>query len=225
MAITTTDASLLRLLQLSSVSLPVGGFAFSQGLETAIELGWVNNAEKTKQWLNIQLQESVARVDLPVLQGAMLAWTKTDSTLWNHWNDLALANRETKELRLADTAMGEALCRLLKTLEVPLPTFDSKEISFVALWAVVSVHWNINFDLSAYGFMWSWLENQITAATKLVPLGQSQAQILLGKLQTNIPSAIELSQSLNEDSMGGSLPMLAISSSLHEIQYTRLFRS
>ena len=97
MAITTTSASLLRLLQLSSVSLPVGGFSFSQGLEYAIECGWVKNVADTQRWLTVQLHESLARIDLPVLQGAMVALQENDAHRWQNWNDIALANRETKD--------------------------------------------------------------------------------------------------------------------------------
>lgn len=219
--ITTTTNSLLRLMQLSSVSLPVGGFSFSQGLESAIEQGWVSDYEQTRAWLKTQLIESVARIDLAVLQGAMLA----EPEEWSRWNDIALANRETKELRLSDTAMGDALRRLMKTLEIALPDYDRKEVSFTALFAVAAQQWDIEFGLAARGFVWSWLENQIAAATKLVPLGQSQAQQLLGELQAYVDEAIELAETLDEDTLGGALPALSIVSSWHETQYSRLFRS
>lgn len=225
MAITTTSASLLRLLQLSSVSLPVGGFSFSQGLEYAIECGWVKNVADTQRWLTVQLHESLARIDLPVLQGAMVALQENDAHRWQNWNDIALANRETKELRFTDTAMGDALKRLLKTLEIPLPETAVGDLSFVTLFAVAAHKWDMDFELAAQGFVWSWLENQVAAATKLVPLGQSQAQILLGEMQVDIPNAIAFSTTLNEFTLGGSLPALAIASSLHETQYSRLFRS
>jgi urease accessory protein len=225
MDITTTSSALLRLLQLSSVSLPVGGFSFSQSLEAAIEHGWVNNSEKTRDWLRLQLHESVARIDLPILLGAMQATEENDELRWRQWNDLALANRETKELRLTDTAMGEALKRLLKTLDIPIPKASTREYSFVTLFAVAAQHWEIEFDLAAQGFVWSWLENQVAAATKLVPLGQSQAQILLGELQGDIPEAITFSKTLDQDTLGGALTALAIASCWHETQYSRLFRS
>jgi len=225
MAITTTDASLLRLLQLSSVSLPVGGFSFSQGLEYAIEAGWVTNAMQTEEWLEVQLNESIARIDLPVLSGSMTALNKNDIHSWQYWNDIALANRETKELRFTDTAMGDALKRLLNSLNIEVPVLAQKDVSFVSLFAVAANAWSMSFDLAAYGFVWSWLENQIAAATKLVPLGQTQAQVLLGDIQRSIPNAIELAKTLNEFTLGGSLPGLALASSLHETQYTRLFRS
>jgi urease accessory protein len=212
-------------LQLSSVSLPVGGFSFSQGLEAAIEHGWVDNAEKTRDWLSLQLHEAVARIDLPILHGAMKALGTENLQGWQKWNDLALANRETKELRLTDTAMGEALKRLLKTLDIPVPVASPREYSFVTLFAVAAQHWKIDFDLTAQGFVWSWLENQVAAATKLVPLGQSQAQILLGELQVEIPEAINFSKTLDEHTLGGSLTALAVASCWHETQYSRLFRS
>lgn len=224
MAITTTDASLLRLLQLSSVSLPVGGFSYSQGLEFAVEMGWVSTAEQTYDWLATQLQESIARVDLPVLLGAMSALQGQDMDQWRSWNNLALANRETRELKFTDTSMGDALKRLLGTLEVEVPD-HSAGYSFVCLFAVAAHRWQMEADLAAYGYVWSWLENQIAAATKLVPLGQTQAQRLLGDLQPAIPSALELAKTLNADTLGSSLPGLALASSLHETQYTRLFRS
>lgn len=225
MDITTTSASLLRLMQLSSASLPVGGFSFSQGMEYAIDAGWVKNSEQTERWISSQLSISIARVDLPVLKGAMYAWQVNDESEWLRWNDIALANRETKELRFTDSAMGDALRRLLKGLGVPMPETEKQDVSFVALFAVAAVHWDIYFELAAQGYCWSWLENQIAAATKLVPLGQSQAQKLLGEIQQEIQPAIAMANTLDEYTLGGSLPALAIASCLHETQYSRLFRS
>ena len=230
----TTDSALLstpgllRLLQLSSVSLPVGGFAFSQGLEYAVEKGWVSNMKMTREWIATQLHETQALIDLPVLKGAMLAVQQNDEARWWEWNDLILASRETRELRLTDTAMGEALVRLLKSLDVALPQYALNaegDVSFVALYAWPAVQWQIPYESAATGLSWAWLENMVAAATKLVPLGQTQAQQLLSDLQTLIPQTIEISHDVEEDEIGGSLPAMAIASAKHETQYTRLFRS
>ena len=225
MVITTTDSSLLRLLQLSSVSLPVGGYAFSQGMEYAIDQGWVKNKRDVADWLSLQLQQSVARVDLPILRLSMLAISQPDKERLLALNDLSLACRETKELRLNDTAMGEALSRLLRSLAISTPFQRSEDTSFVCLFAIAAHHWEINFDTCALGFTWSWLENQIAAATKLVPLGQTQAQELLGELQPLIGEAISTSLNIEEDRIGAGLPAIAIASAQHETQYSRLFRS
>jgi urease accessory protein len=224
-AITASNSSLLRLLQLSSVSLPVGGYAFSQGMEYAIDKGWVKNKVDVFDWTKLQLQQSVARVDLPVLRLCMDAVKEQDIARLFELNDLALACRETKELRLNDTAMGEALSRLMRSLDIATPFTRTEDISFVILFAITASHWKIAFDLAALGFAWSWLENQIAAATKLVPLGQTQAQELLGELQGDINQAISLSLTIEENDIGAGLPMVAIASAQHETQYSRLFRS
>ncbi|RUM50498.1 MAG: urease accessory protein UreF [Marinomonas sp.] len=225
MVITTTDHGLLRLLQLSSVSLPVGGYAFSQGMEYAIDKGWVTKQAQVADWTQLQLLQSLARVDLPVLRLAMAAWATRDEARIVELNDLILACRETKELRLNDTAMGEALARLLRSLEIETPFVRLEDISFVVLFAIAATHWQVEFDSAALGFSWSWLENQIAAATKLVPLGQTQAQLLLGELQPTLSEAIALSKTIDEDDIGAGLPAVAIASCLHETQYSRLFRS
>ncbi|MCC4273617.1 urease accessory protein UreF [Marinomonas communis] len=225
MVITTTDHGLLRLLQLSSVSLPVGGYAFSQGMEYAIDKGWVTKQAQVADWTQLQLLQSLARVDLPVLRLAMAAWAQRDEARIIELNDLILACRETKELRLNDTAMGEALARLLRSLEIETPFVRLEDISFVVLFAIAATHWQVEFDSAALGFSWSWLENQIAAATKLVPLGQTQAQLLLGELQPTLSEAIALSKTIDEDDIGAGLPAVAIASCLHETQYSRLFRS
>lgn len=225
MVITTTDHGLLRLLQLSSVSLPVGGYAFSQGMEYAIDKGWVTKPQQVAEWTALQLTQSLARVDLPILRMAMAAWRDRDSAKIVELNHLVLACRETKELRLTDTAMGEALARLLRNLAIETPFVRLEDTSFVVLFALAASHWQVEFESAALGFSWSWLENQIAAATKLVPLGQTQAQLLLGELQSTLSEAIAISKHIHEDDVGAGLPAVAIASCLHETQYSRLFRS
>lgn len=230
-AIIITEQGLLRLLQLSSVSLPVGGYAFSQGLESAIEQQWLNNAEEVSAWLEVQLLHAQARVDVPVLLRQLQALRADDHKSLSYWDHTALACRETEELLLTDSAMGEALLRLLRQLEVPIPTTIAEQatatgrISFVTTFALAAHHWGVSDDAACLGLMWSWLENQVAAATKLVPLGQSQAQRLLGELQGQVPEALRLAKLLPDDEIGGSLPALAIASAQHETQYSRLFRS
>ncbi len=224
-AITTTDTALLRLMQLSSVSLPVGGYAFSQGLEFAIESGWIRNSQQVSEWLEQQLLYSVAQTDLPLLRLTMIAADAQDPQRLQFCNDLALACRETRELRLTDSAMGEAMNRLLVSLGLSQPLPASGELSFVALFGIAAHNWQIGYPTAALGFLWSWLENQVAAATKLVPLGQTQAQQLLGELQPLLPQVISRAEQVAEDDIGSGLQGLAIASVGHETQYSRLFRS
>ncbi|WP_334120189.1 urease accessory protein UreF [Limnobacter sp.] len=216
---------LVKLMHLCSVSLPVGAYSFSQGMEYAIDAGWVKSPDQVHDWLECQLLFNLARVDLPLLARCMHALRRSDFEQLAHWNDFLIACRETRELRLTDMAMGEALLRLLPTLGVD-PLFAKREpASFVTLFAVACTQWNISLEGACLGFAWAWLENQVAAATKLVPLGQTQAQALVAKLQPMLPDAVILSSQVNDDQLGSCLPGLALASALHETQYSRLFRS
>ena len=224
MSITTTDTALLRLLQLSSASLPVGGYAFSQGLEYAVEAGWIKNFDQARDWLSVQLLESLTLVDCPILLRCHRALEQGETGQLQYWNHYALACRETRELRLTDTATGNALIRLLSQLGVAQP-LKQTEVSFVAAFAIAAHRWQLNEEATVLGLVWAWLENQVAAATKLVPLGQTQAQQLIGEIQQLVPAAIARAQQLQDSQLGAGLPALAIASAKHEHQYSRLFRS
>ncbi|TGD74824.1 urease accessory protein UreF [Mangrovimicrobium sediminis] len=224
MATTLTDTALLRLLQLTSPALPVGGYAFSQGLEMAVECGWVTDAAQTRQWLEQQLRCSLARVDVPLLLRLHRAAREGDLVQLRYFNAYLLACRESAELRRTETAMGEALCRLMPELGLALPAVG-EPLGFTTAFGWVAAHWGIDEDTAAHGYLWSWLENQVAAATKLVPLGQSAAQRLLGELLPVLVAARSVGARLPEAEIGASLPALALASSWHENQYTRLFRS
>lgn len=220
--------SSLRLLQLCSANLPTGAYAFSQGLETATEEGWLKNVDDTAHWLDVQLTNSLGMGELPLLRRSISALNNQDLCAQRHWNHVALAMRETKELRLTDTATGDALLRVFRGLnkgDVVHVFDDETDVSFVSAFALAASQWSIGVEDACLGYAWSWLENQVAAATKLVPLGQTQSQQLLERLQPRVLSAIEQSRHCDDDDIGSSLPGLAIASCWHEHQYSRLFRS
>lgn len=219
-----TETTLLRLMHLGSAGLPVGAYAFSHGMEYAIEAQWLRSADDVGDWLRHQLEFSVATVDLPVMSRLFVALCNGDQCAVRYWNQLVLASRETRELQLTDTATGLALQRLLPQLDVPVMSFDGP-VSFVTCFTQAAHHWCIAPDSAALGYTWSWLENQVNAATKLLPLGQTQAQRLLHKLQDHIPAAIGFSETISDEDIGSCLPALSIASMQHETQYSRLFRS
>jgi urease accessory protein len=77
--------------------------------------------------------------------------------------------------------------------------------------------------LTAY--LWSWVENQVLAAMKIVPLGQVEGQELLHRLKEDIPAACLVAQSIRITEAGSAAFGLALTSTRHETQYSRLFRS
>lgn len=221
-----TEPGLLRLLQLSSSTLPVGGYSFSLGLEYAVEAGWVTDLAATEDWLEVQLNQSFARVDLPIAARLYRALDAADVERFSYWTSYLLACRETSELSLTETAMGGALLRLLRELELPLPPLpEGAPASFTALFVWAGHHWKLGERACQLGLFWTWLEAQVAAAIKLVPLGQTDAQRLLGKIQEMFPQALEEADAVPDEFVGASMPGIASASAKHEHQYCRLFRS
>lgn len=220
----TTDHALLRLLHLSSAGLPVGAYAFSHGLEYAIEAGWLKSDADIECWLSAQLRFSLAALDLPILLRLDRALAANDQAAVQYWNALLLASRETHELQLTDTATGLALQKLLPEFGVPVLAMHGP-VSFVTAFAQAARHWQIDAPMAALGLCWSWIENQVNAATKLLPMGQTQAQRMMHSLQALVPAAIATAANVADDRIGASLPALSLASMHHETQYSRLFRS
>lgn len=219
-----------RLLQLCSANLPVGGFSFSQGLEYAVEMGWLTSPKTTASWVTINLEESIAKTDLAILKRLFNALNSHNLQDFSYWNTHLIACRESHELLLADLAMGKALIRLIKQLSsLDVSAYQSiialTEISFVSAFALTAYLFQLDLVSAQSGYCWTYIDNQIAAATKLVPLGQTQAQNLLFELTENTQSIIEKSNQINDEDIGTSLPHLAMASAWHETQYSRLFRS
>ena len=221
------DAALLRVLHLASPALPIGGYAYSQGLEYAIEQDWVADLDSAAGWLAALAERSLGRLDIPLLLRQYAAPEVSDKDTFAAWNDWLLASRETAELYLEDSQQGGALLRLMRSLEIPAamdwPT--GEPLALVSAFAMAGQHWHTGPRALALGVLWSWLENQTGAATKLIPLGQTDAQRLLDRLLPALPPIVERAESLTDDELGAGLPGLAFASARHEHQYTRLFRS
>jgi len=204
---------LARLLQLASPTLPVGAYSYSQGLEAAIEAGMVKDAASAQGWIGDVLELSVARMEAPVLRAQIASPTQER-------NDFFVATRETAELRAETLQMGRALSRLLGELAIPVPI---GEPAFPTAYAVAVRHWKIEPREAVIAYLWSWLENQVMAAVKAVPLGQTAGQKMLLALGARLEPLAELQ--LEEAAWSNFAPGLAFLSARHETQYSRLFRS
>lgn len=219
--------TLLRLLQLASPALPVGAYAYSQGLEWAVAAGWIHDEPSLAAWLDDQLTHALGTVDLPILARLYEATRDGDGAAQVFWSRRLIAHRETRELVADDCERGRALARLLRDLGVAAagPWVERRDVPFAALMAVAAVTWGIPLERAVHAHAWSWLENQVLAGVKLIPLGQVAGQRLLLDLARRIPVVCEAALARTDDDVGGMLPIVALASSLHETQYTRLFRS
>ncbi|TFH87428.1 urease accessory protein UreF [Billgrantia azerbaijanica] len=220
------DLALLGLLQLVSPALPIGAFAFSQGLESAFELGWVHDEASLGEWLEGVLDDGLTRCELPVLARLQAAWAAGDGTVVAEWDAWLAANRETAELAAEDARLGASLARLLGSLDLlseasPLPP----GAGYVTVFAWASHRRGVPPRQALLGFAWAWLENQLAVACKALPLGHTAAQRLVERLRPALVAAVDEALALPDDALGPALPGLALASALHETQYSRLFRS
>ncbi|RUM54077.1 MAG: urease accessory protein UreF [Methylococcus sp.] len=216
---------LVRLFQLTSPSLPVGAYSYSQGLEWAVESDLVSDEESARRWLAETIEQVMGRLDAPVLSRMYDCWLAEDANGLCEWNRFLLASRETRELRNEDIQLAKALRKVLEGLEIQCPGEEQGEPSFALLFCLACVTWQIPKKEMISGYLWAWLENQVLAALKLVPLGQMAGQRILMEIGGQLPALIEEALKVRDPAVGASLPMLAIASSRHETQYSRLFRS
>lgn len=221
------DLALLRLLQLVSPALPVGAYAYSQGLEQAVQLEWITNEAQAADWIEGVLENGLARLDAPVLLRLHAAWAAADRVQVAYWNRFLYACRESAELQAEDRALARALTRLLVDLGVAeaRPFATQEHSTFAALFALAAVHWNIPAAQCVQGYLWSWTENQMAAAIKLIPLGQTAGQRILLRLGERIPSLARQAVACADDDIGQVMQGQAMVSAWHETQYSRLFRS
>lgn len=228
-AMATDTPALLQLIWLASPALPVGGFSYSEGLEAAIDHGLVHDEASCTAWLIDQLLLTQARGDMAAMAQAVPAWQAMDDQRLQALSAWVHATRETQETRLQAEQMGRSLLDWLRNLNHASPEAlqllaDLKPTYPLAYALALScTHAPLDQALQAYAF--GWAENMTQAALKAVPLGQSSGQRMLAALARAIPEAVHTAQSLTDDTRQAFNPMLAILSSRHETQYSRLFRS
>src|SRR4051812_19758353 len=207
----TTNINLVRLLQLASPTLPVGAYSYSQGLESAVEAGIICDAPSAGRWIGDVLEFSIARMEVPIL----FRMLKNKEAV-AHWNAIFLASRETAELRAETVQMGYSLSRLLPELGIAPPALE--EPAFPAAFAAAVNAWEIDPRDALQAYLWSWIENQVMAAVKAVPLGQTDGQKLLLSLGERIAPLAARAAAMSDDELGNFAPGLALLSSRHETQ-------
>jgi len=219
--------ALVRLLQLVSPSLPVGGFTYSQGLEWAVERGWVGDVAGLHAWAEDLLNTTMVQLDAPILVRLYRACDAGDWPACIEWSDYLLASRETSELRAEERNRGRALTALLPRLGIELPpvVHDSARCCQLTGFAFVAQTGQIPLADAVAGYLWSWLENIVLAGVKIIPLGQSDGQALLTALAERIPELVEQALAMPDSDLGATGMAQVIASCRHETQYTRIYRS
>jgi len=220
----TDSTRLLRILHLASPALPIGAFHFSQGLEYAVEAGWVTDEPSSLAWITGIAQQAIGTLDLPVLLRLHRACSRGDEDGLRCWSRFLLAARETQELRAEDRHMGSALARILRELGAA-GSSSNQTPGYAEMFAIACVHWRIPEHEALQAYAWTWAENQVLCAIKLVPLGQSAGQRMLHALVPTLEGIATRAVAIDDEEIGACALMQGLSSARHESQYTRLFKS
>lgn len=222
----TTIITDRRLWLLLSPTLPVGGYSFSHGLESAVAEGLVSNNKQAHAWIQDIGMRMLLQLDLPILLRMLSAVQQGAHEQLCEWNEYLLASRESAELLAEDQHMGAALNRLRPAWQLPEPGMALPgPASFAASFAQLCTDWNIDDHEAANAYAWIWFENQVAAAVKLVPLGQSDGQALLLALSEQLETLVGQAKTINDTELGAGTPGLAILSSHHEALHGRIFQS
>jgi urease accessory protein len=222
--------ALVRVLQLASPALPIGAYSYSQGLEWMVSTRAITDAPSAQQWIGDVLECVVADGEAAVLWKLLAARSAGDRQRFVEWSAWLRASREAAELRAETLQMGESLFGLARDIGVldadalrwareaaPLPLPPAFALFAQAL--------GIPGEAALAGYVASWLENQVLAAIKSVPLGQIAGQRILFALSARIPAVVERARGLRDDDVTSFAPGFAQASARHETQYSRLFRS
>lgn len=222
--------ALYLLLSWLSPAFPVGAFSYSHGLEQAVEAGTVADRDGARAWIGDVLAHGGGRTDAVFLLHAHALAAAEDSRFLGTINDLALAYAPSAERRLETGAQGSAF---LKTVAEawPSPAMDAiaaalpGEVAYpVAVGAAAGAH-AIDADQASLAFLHAFVANLVSAAVRLVPLGQTDGQRITAALAPVVRAVAEEAADTSLSEVGGAAILADIASMRHETQYTRLFRS
>ncbi len=224
MSITTTEPALLRLLAWLSPAFPTGGFAYSHGIEWAVDAGDITD-EPTLQALARRMcwRMARARSDAILLRHAHRAAHDADALA--QIAELAAATAPVPRAPHGNAGPGHGLHaarsprgsnrRRMTAVPVPYP---------VAVGALAGRH-GIDADAAACGYLQAFAANLISAAVRLVPLGQSAGLRVLAALEPVMLAVAAEAADATLDDLGGCAFRSDLAAMRHETQYTRLFRS
>ena len=222
--------ALVRLLQLASPALPIGAYSYSQGLEWMIESREILDAASAGRWIGDMLEHVVANGDAAVLWRLLHARASGDAGRFCDWSAWHRASRESRESRAETEQMGASL--VLLATEIGILDDESlalarsvAPITLPAAFALAAHASSIGPEAALAGYLSGWLENQVLAVVKALPLGQIAGQRLLHALGGRIPAIVARMRTLSDDEVTSFAPGFALASIRHETQYSRLFRS
>jgi urease accessory protein len=223
-------AALYRLMTWLSPSFPVGAFSYSSGIEWAVEAGDIHDAPSLRDWLSSMLADGPGFCDGVFLAHAYRAAASRDAAGLREVAELAAAFIPSRERHLETSAQGRAFIEIARAawsgdgLDRMVSCCDGTIVYPVAL-ALVSAAHTIPLAPTMHAFLHALTSNWISAAARLIPLGQTDSQRVLASLEPIVVSTAKRALAASLDQLGSATFRADLASMRHETQYTRLFRS
>ncbi|AWN44762.1 urease accessory protein UreF [Methylobacterium durans] len=224
----TTDT--LRLLAWLSPAFPVGAYAYSHGLEWAVEAGDVSDAASLEAWLADALERGAGRNDMILAGIAHRAAAAGDGDALAAANDLALALAPSRELHLETSQQGRSFLDAtaaawphpaLQAVCAALPGLVAYP---VAVGATAGAH-GLDRDVTVASYGLAFVQNLVSAALRVAPIGQSAGTRIVAALSPRVAVLAESVREAGLDDLGTATLRVDLGSFRHETQYSRLFRS
>jgi urease accessory protein len=208
------ELSLLRLLTWLSPAFPTGGFAYSHGLEWAVEAGDVRDEASLTAWMEDTLRLGALWSDAILVR---LAHRGEDVAA------LGMALCPSAERRLESSAQGAAFA--LAAASWPGVNWQDEPLPYaVAVGKLAAAH-GVAEDDTTLAFLHAASANMVSAAVRLIPLGQAAGLRVQAALEPTILEITRASAAMGPEELGGACWGAEIAAMRHETQYTRLFRS
>lgn len=219
----------LPLLLWLSPAFPVGSFAYSHGLEWAVEAGDVTDAVTLRAWVDDLLRYGAPRNDAILFARAFAAAAAQDRTEIGQLNELAVALAGSAERRLETSAQGGSFLAAMRSAW-PSAAFDlapaeTTEIAYPVAVALAAAGHGLPLESSLQAFVLALIANLVSAAVRLGPIGQSDGQRVLAALLHGVKRLAAEAAGASLDDLGGCALRSDIAAMRHETQYSRLFRS
>lgn len=223
---------LLKLMAWLSPSFPVGAFAYSHGLEAAIEEGMVRDRAGLQGWIADLVAYGSPRSDAVLFCHAYRAVVGDDPAAFLDVAELAAAMRGTSELALEATQQGESFFQAIGDAwpadvvkwRATLAEGHVRPAYPIAVACAAAVaHVPLVDAVTAY--LHAFAANLVSAAVRAIPLGQTDGQRALAALEPGIAAAALTAVDRPLDEAGSAALVVDTLSFRHETQYTRIFRS
>jgi urease accessory protein len=225
--------ALLRLQSWLSPAFPTGSYSYSHGLEWAVEAGDVHDRTSLVDWLEADLCHGTGRNEAIFFCEAWRCAENDDCAKLSEIAKLAAAFRGTSEFALESSQQAAACLatlqrawpdRVLDRLAETLREHSVQPALSVILGTRLARE-GIPASLALPSFLQNYLANLVTAAVRLIPLGQTDGQLAIAALEESVLAASAQAENATIDDLGSAAFMVDLASMAHETQYTRLFRS